>query len=203
MLRVSEKNSEERTHGFETPSRGACNHLWKCCQEHQGFFRLMSTGPPPLSPYSRFRSYSPSSSEKIPHNSIRRNPQPRFNRAPSRRAQRRVVEGQEMIGTFIETPINDRNTTINNSSQRQINNNNNNPSPRSTRSAPWTQNQPRGLYTSSSPRSVRSAGTAPQVIIIIISSLLIFFFFNLFYLFYLIFYLILNCIVVESSSSEK
>lgn len=42
---------------------------------------------------------------------------------------------------------------------RQINN----PSPRSTRSAPWTQSQPRGLYTSSSPRSVRSAGTAPAL----------------------------------------
>ncbi|XP_044017169.1 band 4.1-like protein 4 isoform X2 [Aphidius gifuensis] len=163
MLRVSEKNSEERTHGFETPSRGACHHLWKCCQEHQGFFRLMATGPPPLSPYSRFRSCSPTPSDKHNHNSIRRNPQPRFNRAPSRRAQRRVVEGQEMIGTYIETPINERNITTNNiqsHSQRQINN----PSPRSTRSAPWTQNQPRGLYTSSSPRSVRSAGTAPVLL---------------------------------------
>jgi hypothetical protein len=59
MLRVSEKNSADRTHGFETPSRGACSHLFRCCIDHQAFFRLMATGPPPLSPYSRFRSYSP------------------------------------------------------------------------------------------------------------------------------------------------
>lgn len=59
MLRVNEKNSADRTHGFETPSRGACRHLFRCCIDHQAFFRLMATGPPPLSPYSRFRSYSP------------------------------------------------------------------------------------------------------------------------------------------------
>ncbi|XP_011302678.1 band 4.1-like protein 4 isoform X1 [Fopius arisanus] len=162
MLRVSEKNSEERTHGFETPSRGACRHLWKCCQEHQSFFRLMATGPPPLSPYSRFRSYSPPTSEKH-QGSIRRNPPPAFQRAPSRRAQRRVVEGQEMVGPFVETPAIDRNITINSSNcsaSRHVNNS----SPRSTRSAPWTQSQPRGLYTSSSPRSVRSAGTAPALL---------------------------------------
>lgn len=168
MLRVSEKNSEERTHGFESPSKGACRHLWKCCLEHQAFFRLMATGPPPLSPYSRFRSYSPpSSSEK--HTVIRRNPPPIFQRTPSRRAQRRVVEGQEMVGPFVETPatVNSNpssnsvggNVLCNTQNARQVNNS----SPRSTRSAPWTQSQPRGLYTSSSPRSVRSAGTAPAV----------------------------------------
>lgn len=165
MLRVSEKNSEERTHGFETPSKGACCHLWKCCLEHQAFFRLMATGPPPLSPYSRFHSYSPPSTlEK--HMAIRRNPPP-FQRTPSRRAQRRVVEGQEMVGSFVETPVTVISNPGNNPSsgnvlcnaQRQVNNS----SPRSTRSAPWTQSQPRGLYTSSSPRSVRSAGTAPAV----------------------------------------
>ncbi|XP_012061831.1 PREDICTED: band 4.1-like protein 4A [Atta cephalotes] len=167
MLRVSEKNSEERTHGFETPSKGACRHLWKCCLEHQAFFRLMATGPPPLSPYSRFHSYSPPSTlEK--HAGIRRNPPP-FQRTPSRRAQRRVVEGQEMVGSFVETPVTVISNPSNNPSsgnilcntQRQINTS----SPRSTRSAPWTQSQPRGLYTSSSPRSVRSAGTAPAYLL--------------------------------------
>ncbi|XP_032668059.1 band 4.1-like protein 4 isoform X2 [Odontomachus brunneus] len=166
MLRVSEKNSEERTHGFETPSKGACRHLWKCCLEHQAFFRLMATGPPPLSPYSRFHSYSPQSTlEK--HAAIRRNPPP-FQRTPSRRAQRRVVEGQEMVGSFVETPVTVISNPCSNSSggnvlcntQRQVNTS----SPRSTRSAPWTQSQPRGLYTSSSPRSVRSAGTAPALL---------------------------------------
>ncbi|XP_034938241.1 band 4.1-like protein 4 isoform X2 [Chelonus insularis] len=159
MLRVSEKNSEERTHGFETPSKGACRHLWKCCQEHQAFFRLMATGPPPMSPYSRFRSYSPPS-EKHQQGSIRRNPPPVFQRTPSRRAQRRIVEGQEMVRPFIETPAVDRNTSINsaNCNTRHISNS----SPRSIRSAPWTQS--RSLYTSSSPRSVRSAGTAPGML---------------------------------------
>ena len=189
MLRVSEKNSEERTHGFETPSKGACRHLWKCCQEHQAFFRLMATGPPPLSPYSRFRSSSPpSSTEK--HLTIRRNPPP-FQRTPSRRAQRRVVEGQEMIGPFIEAPpVNTNAGVIGNNImcsnvhnvhnvpivQNSYNSRHVNSSPRSTRSAPWTQSQPRGLYTSSSPRSVRSAGTAPAVSICLIDIRLTFHF---------------------------
>ncbi|XP_066590905.1 band 4.1-like protein 4 [Prorops nasuta] len=169
MLRVSEKNSEERTHGFETPSKGACRHLWKCCQEHQAFFRLMAAGPPPLSPYSRFRSYSPATSGSEKHSAtIRRNPQPVFQRTPSRRAQRRVVEGQEMAGPFVEAanhiPSQPSNPPggllcgIQNT--RQVASS----SPRSIRSAPWTQSQPRGLYTSSSPRSVRSAGTAPPLL---------------------------------------
>ncbi|XP_012270189.1 band 4.1-like protein 4 isoform X2 [Orussus abietinus] len=163
MLRVSEKNSEERTHGFETPSRGACRHLWKCCVEHQAFFRLMATGPPPLSPYSRFRSYSPpSGSEK--HTAIRRNPPPVFQRTPSRRAQRRVVEGQEMVGPFVEAPPSTASPSNPGNNAPCVNVRQVNSSPRSTRSAPWTQSQPRGLYTSSSPRSVRSAGTAPALL---------------------------------------
>ncbi|KAG8038945.1 hypothetical protein G9C98_003252 [Cotesia typhae] len=159
MLRVSEKNSEERTHGFETPSKGACRHLWKCCQEHQAFFRLMATGPPPMSPYSRFRSYSPTS-EKHQQGSIRRIPQPPFQRVPSRRAQRRIVEGQETVGSFTETPAVDRITSVN-LGNSNITRHVNSSSPRSIRSAPWTQSQSRGFYSSSSPRSVRSAGTAP------------------------------------------
>ncbi|XP_047365074.1 band 4.1-like protein 4 isoform X1 [Vespa velutina] len=171
MLRVSEKNSEERTHGFKTPSKGACRHLWKCCLEHQAFFRLMATGPPPLSPYSRFRSYSPPSGTEKHATSIRRNPPPAFQRTPSRRAQRRVVEGQEMVGPFVEGPTTigsnpcnnqvNANVLCNAQNTRQVSSSS---SPRSIRSAPWTQSQPRGLYTSSSPRSVRSAGTAPALL---------------------------------------
>ncbi|XP_046751668.1 band 4.1-like protein 4 isoform X1 [Diprion similis] len=173
MLRVSEKNSEERTHGFETPSRGACRHLWKCCLEHQAFFRLMATGPPPLSPYSRFRSYSPQSSGSEKHHGARiRNPAPAFQRAPSRRAQRRVVEGQEMAGPFVEVPAPNAvshpvpvsSISTSNLANGTQQNDTSPRSTRSTRSAPWTQSQPRGLYTSSSPRSVRSAGTAPALL---------------------------------------
>ncbi|XP_023319020.1 band 4.1-like protein 4 [Trichogramma pretiosum] len=179
MLRVSEKNSADRTHGFETPSRGACRHLFRCCIDHQAFFRLMATGPPPLSPYSRFRSYSPpmtsvsglAISDK--QQQMRRMAQPSFTRMPSRRAQRRVVEGQEMVGGYVEG--NHQGGQMGQSQNclahgggggggSVASRNNQNPSPRSTRSAPWTQSQPRGLYTSSSPRSVRSCGAASTLL---------------------------------------
>lgn len=101
--------------------------------------------------------------------------QPSFQRMPSRRAQRRVVEGQEMVAGFIEG-TNNHHQVVQGSIGQSTNclahggsvASRNNPSPRSTRSAPWTQSQPRGLYTSSSPRSVRSCGTAPAVSIYIV-----------------------------------
>ncbi|KAJ8679690.1 hypothetical protein QAD02_015477 [Eretmocerus hayati] len=179
MLRVTEKNSSDRTHGFETPSRGACRHLFRCCIDHQAFFRLMASGPPPLSPYSRFRAYSPApiSSGGSNHTSdkqqqgLRRMAQPSFQRMPSRRAQRRVVEGQEMVPGFLEGPT----SPVVQAAMGQSGANGclahggsvasrNNHSPRSTRSAPWTQSQPRGLYTSSSPRSVRSVPAPAHIL---------------------------------------
>ncbi len=44
FLLFSSQN-EESTLGFETPSRQACKHLWRCCVEHHAFFRLVQTSP--------------------------------------------------------------------------------------------------------------------------------------------------------------
>ncbi|KAE8740487.1 hypothetical protein FOCC_FOCC013992 [Frankliniella occidentalis] len=88
--------NEESTYGFETPSRTACKQLWKCCVEHHAFFRLVRVSPAPNDIFrlsSRFR-YS-GRTEKQARGDVeagRRAP-PAFERSPSRRQQRRVVEG--------------------------------------------------------------------------------------------------------------
>ncbi|XP_023322945.1 band 4.1-like protein 4 [Eurytemora carolleeae] len=84
--------NEESTYGFETPSRQACKHLWKCCVEHHAFFRLVQVSPAfttsgVLGLGSRLRS-SGRSEKDVSQEINRRNP-PNFTRVPSQRYSRR------------------------------------------------------------------------------------------------------------------
>ncbi|XP_014257397.1 band 4.1-like protein 4A isoform X2 [Cimex lectularius] len=79
MIRINDKKNEENTFGFETPSKGACRHLYKCSIEHHNFFRqTQSTANPSglkdSTEYGRSRANQP------------------FVRVPSRRFQRRIIE---------------------------------------------------------------------------------------------------------------
>ncbi|XP_037079099.1 band 4.1-like protein 4A [Pollicipes pollicipes] len=90
MLRVRDKNNEENTYGFETPSKDACKHLWKCCVEHHSFFRLVQVNQPsggrPLSISSRFRYSGRTEKEAQREASLHRRPPPSFSRSSSRRS---------------------------------------------------------------------------------------------------------------------
>lgn len=99
MLRVRDKNNDDSTYGFETPSRQACKHLWKCCVEHHAFFRLVQVSPSfvgtgVFSLGSRFR-YSGHTEKQVMQQvqSVRRQ-QPEFTRKPSRRLSSRSHQPQ-------------------------------------------------------------------------------------------------------------
>ncbi|XP_018022829.1 putative uncharacterized protein DDB_G0282133 [Hyalella azteca] len=97
MLRVRDKNNSENTYGFETPSRAACKHLWQCCVEHHAFFRLtQSAGSGPQAVFSlgsKFRYSGRTEKEVMQEARSSCRQQPEVSRTPSRRYQRRVVEG--------------------------------------------------------------------------------------------------------------
>ncbi|XP_050538194.1 band 4.1-like protein 4 isoform X2 [Daktulosphaira vitifoliae] len=167
MLRVCDKNNDENTYGFETPSRPACKHLYKCSMEHHSFFRLVQVSPnPPDVINTRFSSGRADKSSVRSSQMSGRIP-PSFTRTPSRRYQRRIVEGSsDNQDNFKETKLDSL------KSQDKLKNGSNpqlpvhtmyipqrSDSPRSTRSAPWgvwSSAPSRGLYSSGSPRSVRS-----------------------------------------------
>ncbi|XP_028038993.1 band 4.1-like protein 4 isoform X2 [Bombyx mandarina] len=82
MLRVADKNNETSTYGFESPTRSACRHLWRCCSDHHTFFRLQQSSPASaetLALGSRFRTSA---------RGTRPRPPPAFTRTPSRRNAR-------------------------------------------------------------------------------------------------------------------
>ncbi|CAG2171981.1 unnamed protein product, partial [Oppiella nova] len=87
---VVDKNNEEKTYGFELSNKTASKQIWKCCLEHQEFFKLtqntsQTKTKPGLS--QRFRSSGPV--VKRDENLIER-PPPTVVRVPSRRYQRRM-----------------------------------------------------------------------------------------------------------------
>ncbi|KAL0279594.1 UNVERIFIED_CONTAM: hypothetical protein PYX00_001113 [Menopon gallinae] len=184
MIRICDKNNEENTYGFETPSKPACKHLWKCCVEHHAFFRLVQvspTSPDIFALGSRFRYSGRTEKQAQADAQMRLRSPPHFCRTPSRRYQRRRVEGapdvpkiseienreniapQEMKMVSVPQPVVSiyRSTS---SIPAALPSHGRSESPRSTRSAPWSQSgHVRGLYNSTtSPRSVRSAGVTQR-----------------------------------------
>ncbi|KAL1490683.1 hypothetical protein ABEB36_013338 [Hypothenemus hampei] len=180
MLRVAGKNNDECTYGFETPSKCACKHLWKCCVEHHAFFRLVQvtpTSPDIFALGSRFRYSGRTEKQAVRDAQLKLRQPPTFSRNPSKRYQRRLNLGNTEVHSqnvehvssqypnqqevkYISLPLPadnfdncHTNTIKSTASSKKVD------SPRSTRSAPWSQPHSKGLYNSSvppSPRSVRS-----------------------------------------------
>ncbi|XP_042870435.1 band 4.1-like protein 4A isoform X6 [Penaeus japonicus] len=186
MLRVRDKNNSENTYGFETPSKAACKHLWQCCVEHHAFFRLtQASGNSPAAIFSlgsKFRYSGRTEKEAAQEAKVGARTQPEFTRMPSRRYQRRIVEGAqdtprvedveikpETRNTVqLPTPVTSVSHMYRSASLTLAPRSD---SPRSTRSAPY----PGGVAASGgggsvlnrssrgeSPRSVRSAAPAPD-----------------------------------------
>ncbi|XP_017847788.1 uncharacterized protein DDB_G0283357 isoform X2 [Drosophila busckii] len=100
MLRISDKNNELSTYGFETPRKSACKHLWRCCVEHHAFFRQVRVAPLPNSQShasdlfqlgSRFRHSRTDKPTEKDALAAGRAP-PAFTRVPSKRQPRRVID---------------------------------------------------------------------------------------------------------------
>ncbi|KAK4872267.1 hypothetical protein RN001_016391 [Aquatica leii] len=182
MLRVMDKNNEESTYGFETPSKAACKHLWKCCVEHHAFFRLVQVSPTTPDIFalgSRFRYSGSTEKQAVRDAQLRARTPPSFTRTPSRRYQRRMLESgndsaqnyetnknthyqqQEIKYISIPQPAQSFDSPYQATCTLSSKSKHRSDSPRSTKSAPWSQPHSRGLYNTSapsSPRSVRSAG---------------------------------------------
>ena len=185
MLQVVEKSNENNTYGFELPSKQACKHLWKCCTEHQEFFRLTQNRDrlnPSNSRFggftSRFR-YSARSLNKDDRSNHNRDtrPSPVIVRVPSRRYQRRQPDGSEGP-TYKEDALTDKpiqsdgqnNVVVppgRHITQPVIYRSTSvpgaltvNDSPKSIRSAPWENPHQKGLFSSCgdvSPHSTRNS----------------------------------------------
>ncbi|KAK9889926.1 hypothetical protein WA026_008735 [Henosepilachna vigintioctopunctata] len=176
MLKVTDKNNDESTYGFETPSKLGCKHLWKCCVEHHSFFRLVQvyhpTVPDIFALGSRFRYGGRTEKQALKDAQVRGRVPPTFSRNPSRRFNERNLEEYGVLelddvlrlpeyGSVKHISIPQPAQGFDYPSHAKDTQNRKSDSPRSTRSAPWTQPHSKGLYNISapaSPRSIRSAG---------------------------------------------
>ncbi|KAJ8917863.1 hypothetical protein NQ315_010776 [Exocentrus adspersus] len=179
MLRVTDKNNDECTYGFETPSKSACKHLWKCCVEHHAFFRLVQvtpTSPDIFALGSRFRYSGRTEKQAVRDAQMKLRQPPSFSRKPSRKYTRRLnlinneahlmnetiksPYAQEVKHISLPLPADNFESIYNTNTLTSMSNTKKFDSPHSTRSAPWTQPLSKGLYNNSSappsPRSVRS-----------------------------------------------
>nr|XP_021188847.2 band 4.1-like protein 4 isoform X2 [Helicoverpa armigera] len=82
MLRVADKNNDTSTYGFESPTRSACRHLWRCCSDHHTFFRMQQTSPASADIFALGTRLRTSGRGSRPR------PPPTFTRTPSRRIAR-------------------------------------------------------------------------------------------------------------------
>jgi hypothetical protein len=116
LFPVGRQQNDENTFGFETPSKSACKSLYKCCSQHLAFFRLVQMSGPLLTSTASAAATSANQNNSL--NSIGSkflklsgaaaptstalngqqesqdsNSPPQFRRMPSRRHQRRIVDG--------------------------------------------------------------------------------------------------------------
>nr|CAD7398522.1 unnamed protein product [Timema poppensis] len=160
----SSLRNEENTYGFETPSKPACKHLWKCCVEHHAFFRLVQVSPTTPDIFalgSKFR-YSGRTEKQAQRDAQMRLRTPKI----EEKINNENIPPQEIKSVSIPQPAHSVGSLYRStcSIPAVLPSHGRADSPRSTRSAPWTQPHMRGLYTSSSPRSVRSAGNNSQLL---------------------------------------
>nr|XP_033785019.1 band 4.1-like protein 4A isoform X2 [Geotrypetes seraphini] len=173
-LRVLGKDCNETSFFFETPSKTACKHLWKCCVEHHTFFRMPENDSNSLSrKFSKFGSmscrhrYSGKTALQMSRDLSVQLPRPDLNveRSRSKTYPKRAsttqqpgsnsinrlnanTENRENEGTtkiFAPSPI---------KSTKKVKRDNSPETQRSKASVPWKENGPQsGLYNSPSDRN--------------------------------------------------
>ncbi|KAF9816203.1 hypothetical protein SFRURICE_003754 [Spodoptera frugiperda] len=106
MLRVADKNNDTSTYGFESPTRSACRHLWRCCSDHHTFFRMQQTSPASADIFSLGTRLRTSGRGSRPR------PPPAFTRTPSRRIARPQHASHASLNDDINIVHEDSNQTL-------------------------------------------------------------------------------------------